>query len=422
MSNITQEPENVATIDLPQVSLNSVEDILVNANGTTGRITKENFLGAVNDWSAIINKPFDDFEQKYFRTSKRGDGAYLFTLSDTAASSLNKIPSLSLATTNNTNKTNTLEKNVSSNVIKTRNNANEIAELKKISHTHSNKETVDKFSVDTDGRLLWDTQPIDGGINFEEITRMLTTGTLTNISITPDSEQKVFNIEVSGLKDISIDENKEWVIDGEKTGISAMGVDGYSPVANVTTEENVSTITITDKSGTTTAQVVSPTFSWNKTEFGVDFVISDVNGSHGVSLAGQSPTVSAEETATGYDLIVNDVTGTKVYKLYNGKDGKDGKDGITTVVSQKQFFNATFTADGWQGTNAPYTQTIALEAMTEELNPIVDLVVSDVVAVGLAEEQNYNYITKITTGNQSLTAYCYKDKPTVDLNIIVEVN
>ena len=373
-------------------------------DGSTVRITKKEFSkGIISDWESITNKPFISI------------GNYLM---------VNSSGKLTLASNiaNNISKINTIESKVSDNTSNIKKNASEIENLKAISHNHDNKETIDKFGVDSNGKLLWDSLPIDGGINFEEITRMLTTGTLTNISITPDSEQKVFNIEVSGLKDIAIDDDYEWTIDGVKTGVSAMGVDGYSPVANVTTEENVSTITITDKSGTTTAQVVSPTFSWNKTEFGVDFVISDINGSHGVSLAGQSPTVSAEETATGYDLIVNDVTGTKVYKLYNGKDGKDGKDGITTVVSQKQFFNVTFTVDGWEGTNAPYTQTIALEAMTEELNPIVDLVVSDVVAVGLAEEQNYNYITKITTGNQSLTAYCYKDKPTVDLNIIVEVN
>ena len=373
-------------------------------NGSTVNITKKDFCtNLASDWKDVINKPFVSIgNYLVVDTSKR------LTLSASVLSSIDKIG--------------TIETKVSSNTSNINKNTSEIDKLKATAHTHSNKETIDKFSVDSEGKLQWNSLPIDGGINFEEITRMLTTGTLTNISITPDSEQKVFNIVVSGLKDISIDENNEWVIDGEKTGISAMGVDGYSPVANVTTEENVSTITITDKSGTTTAQVVSPTFSWNKTEYGVDFIISDVNGSHGVSLAGQSPTVSAEETDTGYDLIVNDVTGTKVYKLYNGKNGKDGRDGITTVVSQKQFFNATFTADGWQGTNAPYTQTIALEAMTEELNPIVDLVVSDVVAVGLAEELNYNYITKITTGNQSLTAYCYKEKPTVDLNIIVEVN
>lgn len=219
---------------------------------------------------------------------------------------------------------------------------------------------------------------------------------------------------------IEIDpDTKIWIINGVNTGISSMGAEGYSPIANVTTDKNISTITITDKQGTTTAQVISPSFSWNKTESGVEFIISDINGVRGVKVDGYSPTVDAVETDFGYDMNVTDIEGTKTYKIYNGKDGIDG---ITTVVSQKQCFYATFTADGWQGSRAPYTQTITLDAMTEELNPVVDLVVSDVIAVGLLEEQNYNHITKIITGSQSLTAYCYKEKPTIDINIIVEVD
>ena len=370
-------------------------------DGSTVRITKKEFSkGIISDWESITNKPFISI------------GDYLM---------VNSSGKLTLASNiaNNISKINTIESKVSDNTSNIKKNASEIENLKAISHNHDNKETIDKFGVDSNGKLLWDSLPIDGGINFEEITRMLTTGTLTNISITPDSEQKVFNIEVSGLKDIAIDDDYEWTIDGVKTGVSAMGVDGYSPVANVTTNENISTITITDKLGTTTAQVISPSFSWNKTETGVEFIISDVNGVRGVNVDGCSPTVNVVETDTGYDLCVTDIYGTKTYKIYNGKDGIDG---ITTVVSQKQFFYATFTAAGWQGSGAPYTQTITLDAMTEELNPVVDLIVSDVVAVGLLEEQNYNYITKITTGNQLLTAYCYKEKPTVDINIIVEVD
>lgn len=370
-------------------------------DGNTVSITKKNFSsGIITDWNSVMNKPFISI------------GSYLIVDSN------NRL-TLSTSVANNINKIPTMKSNISANTSNINKNSSEINSLKTISHSHVNKDIIDKFGVNADGKLLWDSLPIDSGINFEEITRMLTTGTLTNISITPDSEQKVFNIEVSGLKDIAIDDDYEWTIDGVKTGVSAMGVDGYSPVANVTTNENISTITITDKLGTTTAQVISPSFSWNKTETGVEFIISDVNGVRGVNVDGYSPTVNVVETDTGYDLCVTDIYGTKTYKIYNGKDGIDG---ITTVVSQKQFFYATFTAAGWQGSGAPYTQTITLDAMTEELNPVVDLIVSDVVAVGLLEEQNYNYITKITTGNQLLTAYCYKEKPTVDINIIVEVD
>lgn len=373
-------------------------------DGSTVRITKKDFgKDIVSDWSNVIGKPFVSIGDNLIVDSNNK-----LTLNDNVVSKLNEI--------------NTLKININNNTHSINNNKTSIDALKLTSHNHNNKETIDKFGVDTEGKLLWDSLPIDGGINFEEITRMLTTGTLTNIAITPDTEQKVFNISVSGLRDIAIDNDNEWTIDGVKTGVSAIGIDGYSPIANVITKDNRSTITITDKSGTSTATVVSPVFSWNKTEDGTEFIITDVNGMHGVNVNGQSPTVECIETDDGYNFNVTDIYGTKTYKIYNGKNGTDGINGVTTVVSQKQFFNVTFTAEGWQGTNTPYSQTITLDAMTEDLNPVVDLIVSDVVAVGLSEEQNYNYITKITTGNQSLTAYCYKEKPTVDLNIIVEVD
>ena len=73
---------NVSTINLPVSTFGNVDDILVNASGSAGRIKKVDFLGAMNDWSNITNKPFDDFNNTYFRTTERSDGADILTLSD----------------------------------------------------------------------------------------------------------------------------------------------------------------------------------------------------------------------------------------------------------------------------------------------------------------------------------------------------
>ena len=37
------------------------------------------------------------------------------------------------------------------------------------------------------------------------------------------------------------------------------------------------------------------------------------------------------------------------------------------------------------------------------------------------EEIAFSYVTKVTTGDGILTAYCYETKPDVDLNIMIEV-
>ena len=40
---------NISTINLPVSTFGNVDDILVNASGSAGRITKADFLGATNN-------------------------------------------------------------------------------------------------------------------------------------------------------------------------------------------------------------------------------------------------------------------------------------------------------------------------------------------------------------------------------------
>ena len=50
----------------------------------------------------------------------------------------------------------------------------------------------------------------------------------------------------------------------------------------------------------------------------------------------------------------------------------------------------------------------------------MDLIVSDTVATGILEIQNYNYITKATVTTNTLTLKCYETKPTVDLTVLLK--
>ena len=157
---------------------------------------------------------------------------------------------------------------------------------------------------------------------------------------------------------------------------------------------------------------------------------------------GFSPTVSAEQTDTGCTITITDASGTKTANLINGTDGKSayeiavqngytgteeewltslkGADGVTTIQTTKIDKTCTFTTNGWNDT-VPYTQTVAVEGITESLNPRIDLIVSDNVVTGLKEEIAFSYFTRVTTGDGILTAYCYETKPDVDLNIMIEV-
>lgn len=170
------------------------------------------------------------------------------------------------------------------------------------------------------------------------------------------------------------------------------------------------------------------------------------NGTDGEN--GFSPTVTATVISDGVDITIIDKNGSQTVGIRNGTDGNNGsdgksaydiakdngfegseedwinslkgKDGVTTIQTSKIDKTAVFLADGWSST-VPYTQTVAVEGITESLNPRIDLIVSDNVVTGKKEEIAYSCLTKVTTGEGILTAYCYETKPDIDFSIMIEV-
>ena len=200
------------------------------------------------------------------------------------------------------------------------------------------------------------------GIDFTALSTAMTTGTLSGISITADTENSRFNFEVTGIPTIAIDSEGYWTINGER---------GSNP---------------------TKAQ--------------------GENGNDGYS-----PTISLVTTSTGVEINVTNKDGTQHATVLNGENGKDG---TTTIQTSKVDKTCTFLATGWSST-VPYTQTVTVEGITESLNPRIDIIISDNVVTGKKEEIAFSYVTKVTTGDNILTAYCYETKPDVDLNIMIEV-
>ena len=161
----------------------------------------------------------------------------------------------------------------------------------------------------------------------------------------------------------------------------------------------------------------SPTVTATVVSNGVDLTIVDKNGTQNVGIRNGTDGTDGNEGKSAYEIAVqNGYTGTEEEWLTSLK----GADGVTTVQTTKIDKVCTFTADGWNDT-IPYTQTVAVEGITESLNPRIDLIVSDNVVIGLKEEIAFSYFTRVTTGDGILTAYCYETKPDVDLNIMIEV-
>ena len=64
---------------------------------------------------------------------------------------------------------------------------------------------------------------------------------------------------------------------------------------------------------------------------------------------------------------------------------------------------------------------MSVAGITADINPRIDIIVSDGVSLGIKEEAAFACVTKGVTSDGTLTLYCYEEKPTVDMNIMIEV-
>ena len=184
-------------------------------------------------------------------------------------------------------------------------------------HTHDNKEVIDKFSVDTNGNLLFNGQAVkaDGidftalsgmlvqgenisivtdesaqtitlnasGIDFTALSTAMTTGTLSGISITADTENSRFNFEVTGIPTIAIDSEGYWTINGAQGANPTKaqgdkGNDGITPHIDSTTNHWFIGETDTGVSATAEIDDTSTTgtdVTWSASK--INSVIGDIN-------------------------------------------------------------------------------------------------------------------------------------------------
>ena len=300
-------------------------------------------------------------------------------------------------------------------------------------HTHDNKEVIDKFSVDTNGNLLFNGQVVKAdGIDFTALSEMLVQG--DNITITPNTDSNTIIISATIPETgINFTELSSMLVQGENISIvtdesaqtitlNASGID-FTALSTAMTTGTLSGISIT-------ADTENSRFNFEVTGIPTIAIDSEgywtINGERGSNPTkaqgengddGYSPSISLVTTGTGVEINVTNKDGTQRATVLNGENGKDG---ITTIQTSKVDKTCTFLATGWSST-VPYTQTVAVEGITESLNPRIDIIVSDNVVTGKKEEIAFSYVTKVTTGDGVLTAYCYETKPDVDLNIMIEV-
>lgn len=78
---------------------------------------------------------------------------------------------------------------------------------------------------------------------------------------------------------------------------------------------------------------------------------------------------------------------------------------------------ASFTSSGWSST-APYTQTINVSGITANSKVVIDVnLTGQTTYAATAIIEGWGLVNDVQTGAGTLTAYCYKDKPTVALPV-----
>lgn len=108
-------------------------------------------------------------------------------------------------------------------------------------------------------------------------------------------------------------------------------------------------------------------------------------------------------------LISVDPSVTAQYKFKNYIDNKH--------------FNKTATlSTNWIGDSAPYTQTVSIPGILEDDDLHIGPVYSETLATAITEKESWGMVSDTNVTSGSIEFICFEDKPTVPINIQIEVN
>lgn len=82
-------------------------------------------------------------------------------------------------------------------------------------------------------------------------------------------------------------------------------------------------------------------------------------------------------------------------------------------------YKTTLPASGWSG-SAPFTQSVAVAGILSSDEPFVDVFLEGV-SDGTAILEAWSAVGRISAADDTITAYCYEEAPTVDIPIILKV-
>lgn len=124
--------------------------------------------------------------------------------------------------------------------------------------------------------------------------------------------------------------------------------------------------------------------------------------------------------ALGSDDVANDLGVVDAGKVLDARQGRELNERISDKASTASY-TATFTAAGWSA-SAPYTQTVNVAGMLATDDPFVDVSLSGASGTEATNRMEaWTCVGRVTANAGSVTAYCYDEKPTVNLPVILKV-
>lgn len=112
------------------------------------------------------------------------------------------------------------------------------------------------------------------------------------------------------------------------------------------------------------------------------------------------------------------------YEMYLLTDGEEVDYGTILEELDKKAEKTIYTATlgtNWIGSAAPYTQTITVAGILETDNPHIIPVYSSNNETALSETQAWSMVSQGITKSGTITFTCFEEKPSVQLNLQIEV-
>jgi hypothetical protein len=120
-------------------------------------------------------------------------------------------------------------------------------------------------------------------------------------------------------------------------------------------------------------------------------------------------------------VVSFDPTNTKDLEATNAQAAIEAVNEKAEGKANVHTLTATILASAFEGSSAPYTQTVSVPGMNETDMPDIAAVLDDDLDTAINQRDAFGSISKITTGNDEIVVYCYEDKPLVDIPIQIRI-